>query len=46
MRTQLELAILTQKRRRFTQPGLDEVVDRDKGTTFGEFSREVMRRFH
>ncbi|KAM0806340.1 hypothetical protein BDR22DRAFT_796886 [Usnea florida] len=29
----------------FTQPGLDEVVNKDKGTTFGEFSREVMRRF-
>ncbi|KAF6226471.1 hypothetical protein HO133_009337 [Letharia lupina] len=29
----------------FTQPGLDEVVDRAKGTTFGEFSREVTRRF-
>lgn len=30
----------------FTQPGLAEVVDRDKGTTFGEFSREVMGRFN
>lgn len=29
----------------FTQPGLDEVVDRNTGTTFGELSREVMERF-
>lgn len=29
----------------FTQPGLDEVIDRVKGTTFGEFSREVIGRF-
>lgn len=29
----------------FTQPNLDEVVDRERGTTFGEFSREVVGRF-
>lgn len=29
----------------FTQPGLEEVVDREKGTTFGEFSREVVGRY-
>ena len=29
----------------FTQPNLEEVVDREKGTTFGEFSREVVSRF-
>lgn len=29
----------------FTQPGLEEVVDREKGTTLGEFSREVVNRF-
>lgn len=29
----------------FTQPGLEEVVDRERGTTFGEFSREVVERF-
>ena len=29
----------------FTQPNLDEVVDREKGTTFGEFSNEVVGRF-
>lgn len=29
----------------FTQPNLDEVVDREKGTTFGEFWKEVMGRF-
>lgn len=29
----------------FTQPGLEEVVDRGKGTTFGQFSREVVGRF-
>ena len=29
----------------FTQPNLEEVVDRIKGTTFGEFSREVVGRF-
>ena len=28
----------------FTQPGLEDVVDRRKGTNFGEFSREVVRR--
>ncbi|KAL2054823.1 hypothetical protein ABVK25_005127 [Lepraria finkii] len=29
----------------FTQPNLEEVVDREKGTTIGEFSREVVSRF-
>ena len=29
----------------FTQPGLEEVVDRQTGKTFGEFSRDVMGRF-
>jgi len=29
----------------FTQPGLEEVVDRKNGTTFGQFSREVIGRF-
>lgn len=29
----------------FTQPNLEEVVDREKGTTFGEFSGEVVGRF-
>ncbi|MCJ1461379.1 hypothetical protein MMC28_011761 [Mycoblastus sanguinarius] len=29
----------------FTQPGLEEIVDREKGTTFGDFSREVVERF-
>lgn len=29
----------------FTQPGLEEVVDRERGITFGEFSKEVMGRF-
>lgn len=29
----------------FTQPGLEEVLDREKGTTFGQFSREVVERF-
>jgi len=29
----------------FTQPDLEEVVDRDRETTFGEFSREVVGRF-
>lgn len=29
----------------FTQPGLKELVDREKGITFGDFSREVVGRF-
>ena len=29
----------------FTQPNLEEVVDMEKGTTFGEFSSEVVSRF-
>lgn len=29
----------------FTQPNLEEVIDREKGTPFGEFSREVVSRF-
>ena len=29
----------------FTQPNLEEIVDRMKGTTFGECSREVVGRF-
>ena len=29
----------------FTQPHLEDVVDRKKGTTFGNFSREVLGRF-
>ena len=29
----------------FTQPGLKEIVDREKGITFGEFSRAVVGRF-
>lgn len=29
----------------FTQPGLEDVVNRKDGTTFGGFSREVMGRF-
>ena len=29
----------------FTQPGLEEIVDRVEGTTFGEFSRDVVGRF-
>ncbi|KAL8923817.1 MAG: hypothetical protein Q9208_004378 [Pyrenodesmia sp. 3 TL-2023] len=29
----------------FTQPGLDEVVDRSTGKTFAQFSREVAGRF-
>jgi len=29
----------------FTQPDLEEVVDREMGTNFGEFSREVVNRF-
>ena len=29
----------------FTQPNLEEVIDREKGTNFGEFSREVVSRY-
>ena len=29
----------------FTQPELGEIIDSEKGTTFGEFSREVVGRF-
>ena len=29
----------------FTQPNLEEVVDVERGTTFGDFSNEVVRRF-
>ena len=29
----------------FTQPSLEEIIDRGKGTTFGEFSRDVVGRF-
>ncbi|KAI4122091.1 MAG: hypothetical protein LQ338_006008 [Usnochroma carphineum] len=29
----------------FTQPGLDEIVDRSTGKTFSQFSREVAERF-
>ena len=29
----------------FTQPNLEEIVDRQRGITFGEFSREVVGRF-
>lgn len=29
----------------FTQPELEDVVDGEKGTTFGDFSREVVGRF-
>ena len=29
----------------FTQPNLEDIVDREKGTTFGEFSKEVLGRF-
>ena len=29
----------------FTQPNLEEVVDMERGTTFGQFSREVVSRF-
>ncbi len=29
----------------FTQPNLEEVIDRGKGTKFGEFSREVVSRY-
>lgn len=29
----------------FTQPSLEEVVDREKAVTFGQFSREVVGRF-
>lgn len=29
----------------FTQPNLDDVVDPKKGTTFGDFSKQVMERF-
>ena len=29
----------------FTQPNLEGVIDREKGTTFGEFSREVVSRY-
>ena len=28
----------------FTQPNLGEVVDREKGTTFGQFARGVVDR--
>ena len=29
----------------FTQPNLEEVIDRERGTQFGGFSREVVSRF-
>ena len=29
----------------FTQPNLEGVIDREKGTTFGNFSREVVSRY-
>ena len=28
----------------FTQPNLEEIIDRDVGTTFAEFARGVVRR--